>query len=144
VVRQPDSEIPLPEPLYRSVCSEDVVGMDVLAAAVDLPRCSFNRSRFSRPEDVIVAGRPADNGIVQITSADLPAPVPRESPSIGVAYKFDAFDDPTAENDAHAEIRMYLQDGSFNKNHKPHKPTLAKAKDALARKLTILRSPSED
>src|SRR5690606_39702511 len=61
--RTPDEEIPPDEPLYRSISAADVIGPDVQPGAVDLPRCSFNRGKYSAPEAVIVERRPQDNGI---------------------------------------------------------------------------------
>ena len=91
MARAPDEEMPADEPLYRSISAADVIGIDVLSSAVDLPRCSFNRGKYSAAQDVLVARRPDDNGIVAITGNELPAPVPRAS---GAPYEFFTADDP--------------------------------------------------
>lgn len=106
MARAPDEQIPPDEPLYRSISAADVIGIDVLSSAVDLPRCSFNRGKYSAPEDVLVARRPDDNGIVAITGNELPSPVPRAT---GDPYEFFTADDPNPsedpDNDAHCEVR---------------------------------------
>jgi hypothetical protein len=142
--RTPDGTIPVDEALYRSVSSDDVKGDDVLPQAVDLPRCSFNRSAYSKPEDVVTPKRPRDDGVVAVTPAELPEPVPRET---AAPYVFFAADDPNPPeepaNDAHCEVRMRPKGREFSKNHKPNKQVLAKARDALARRLRIVRAPHD-
>lgn len=144
MVRRTDESIPPDEPLYRSISLDDVRGEDVLPQAVDLPRCSFNRSRYSKPEDVLTPKRPLDNGIAELLPGNLPDPVPRASG--GNPYEFLAADDPNPqedpENDAHCEIRIKPKGLPFNSNHKvKDKGVLAKAKDELARKMNIQTRP---
>lgn len=142
MAREAESGVPLDEALYRSVSVEDVSGDDVLPQAVDMPRCSFNRARYSEPEDVLTANRPADNGIVTVKGEWLPGPVPRQPGGEGKPYEFFVADDPTPDNDAHCEVRIRPQEGAFSKNHKVNKVVRAKAKDELARRLRILRPPT--
>jgi hypothetical protein len=71
MARAPDEQIPPDEALYRSISAADVIGNDVLSSAVDLPRCSFNRGKFSTPEDVLVSRRPDDTGIVSPVASSL-------------------------------------------------------------------------
>lgn len=138
MVRALDEPIPPEEPLYRSVSVEHVFGPDILDSAVDLPRCSFNRGKYSLPEDVVTARRAKENGIVVIHGAHLPGKVPRET---GEPYEFVTQDDPIDGNDAHAEVRLCRQGHPFNNNHKPNKAILAKAKDQLARNLRLHKAP---
>lgn len=142
MARAPDEPIPPDEPLYRSISAADVIGTDVQSDAVDLPRCSFNRGKYSAPEAVIVERRPEDNGIVAITGNKLPGPVPRAS---GAPYEFFTADDPNPpedpDNDAHCEVRVRPQDKPFSKNHKMNKEVRAVARDALARCLRIIKMP---
>ena len=142
MAREPDEVIPADEPLYRSISIEDVNGDDVLPQAVDLPRCSFNRSAYSKPEAVFAESRPSDNGIAELLAGGLPPPVPRET---GVPYEFIVVDDPNPPedlgNDAHCEVCMKRRGELFNKKHEPNKGVLAKAKDALARKLRVHTYP---
>ena len=136
--RQAESGIPDDEAVYRSISVEDVVDGDVQAHAVDMPRCSFNRSRFSRPRDVLVSTRPHDNGVVQITPGELPPPIPRDG---GRPYMFYAADDPIPENNAHCEVRIKPVETEFNTNHKVNKAIRAKARSELARRLHIVIAP---
>jgi hypothetical protein len=140
--RTPDETIPVDEALYRSVSIDDVFGDEVLPQAVDLPRCSFNRSAYSNPDGVLTPKRPRDNGVVAVTTRELPDPVPRET---AAPYVFFVADDPNPseepENDAHCEVRMRPMNREFSKNHKVNKEVLAKAKEALARKLRIVLAP---
>lgn len=140
--RLKDEPIPATELLYRSISPDDVLNQELLPDAVDLPRCSFNRGKYSAPSDVFTARRPGDSGIIQLAVGDLPPAVPRDSAS---PYVFFVADDPApAEdptNEAHCEVRIRPEDRDFNNNHKPNKTILAKARDRLARKCTIFRMP---
>jgi hypothetical protein len=137
--RTPDSHIPEDEPLYRSVAKDHVDEHGVLAAAVEMPACSFNRGKHSKPEDVIVPSRPAENGILEITSQELPPPVPRAS---GEPYEFFAEDDPIEENDAHCEVRIRRNGTPYSSKHKPNKDIVMKARAELAKKMRVLRAPT--
>lgn len=142
-----DEPIPADELLFRSVSPEDVVGGDVMATAVDLPRCSFNRAKYcSGPASVVIEERPSDTGVVSISVGALPGPVPRSGVSTGEPYEFIGADDPNPdedpENSAHAEVRLRPQGSAFSKNHRvKDKAVLAKAKDELCRRLTIVVVP---
>jgi hypothetical protein len=142
-----DLFIPEDEPLYRSICRDHVAGEDVLPGAVDLPRCSFDRSKYcSGPGAVLTSARPRDTGVVSITPGTLPGPVPRSPGSSGEPYEFIATDDPNPpeapDNDAHAEVRLTPKGQPFSKNHKVRdKAVLAKAKDELCRKLKLIIRP---
>lgn len=146
MARSRDEVIPAKEPMYRSISRDDVREvdgeLDILPHAVTLPRCSFNRSAYSAPEDVFTERRPGDTGIVQIAPRDLPGPVPRAS---GAPYEFFAHDDPNPPedepNDAHCEVRIRPQGREFSPNHRVKKPILAKAKEALARALRVHTRP---
>lgn len=142
MARVPDKAIPAEEPLYRSISADDVSGEDILPQAVDLPRCSFNRSAYSEPEHVFSDRRPLDNGIAELLVGNVPEPVPRET---GNPYEFIVVDDPNPaedpDNAAHCEVRIKPQGIPFSKNHKVNKTILAKAKDALARKLRLHTAP---
>lgn len=141
MIRDIDEPIPTDEKLYRSVAAEHVADNHVLPDAVELPRCSFNRAKYSSPEDVLVESRPTENGILWLCAGDLPEPVPRET-SAGEPYEFFTADDPTEDNEAHAEVRVRPKNGTFNLKAKiSSKTTKAKAKAALAAKLRVHRPP---
>jgi|GEM_PF-1209027 len=142
MVRARDEAIPAEEPLYRSISSDYINGEDILPQAIDLPRCSFNRSKHSIPEAVRTLRRPNDTGIVELLPRNLPPPVPRAS---GSPYEFFAVDDPNPaedpENDAHCEVRIKPQGAAFSKNHKVKKDVLALAKNSLAKNLRLHTPP---
>lgn len=135
--RSADASIPGDEALYRSVAAEDVFDHGVLATAVEMPACSFNRSKFSRPEDVLLP-RPSDTGIVEITPSELPGQIPRDA---GEPYLFLVADDPVEANEAHCEVRICRKGFEYSRNHKPKKDVLMKAREELAKRLRIYRAP---
>jgi len=139
MARTPSPTIPQDEPLYRRVAKDHMDGHGVLAAAIEMPACSFNRSRYSRPDDVIVPEYPTENGIVEITPGELPSPVPRTS---GEPYEFFAADDPNDENDAHCEVRIRRTGIPYAKSHKPKKDILMKARAELAKRMRVYRAPT--
>lgn len=91
MLRTADPAIPADEALFRSVAKEEVdEKLAVLFTAVEVPACSFNRSKYSQPKQVLVP-RPQHTGIVVITSAELPPPIPRAE---AVPYEFFARSSP--------------------------------------------------
>ena len=139
MARTPEPTIPDDEALYRSVAKDDVDEHGALATAVEMPACSFNRSKYSVPEDVIVPSRPKENGILEVTPRELPPPVPRAS---GEPYEFFAADDPIDENEAHCEVRMRRTGSEYKANHKPNKDIVMKARAELARRMRVHRAPT--
>lgn len=139
--RQADPDLPPEELLYRSAEPGHLTTAGVSPAAVEMPRCSFNRAKHSNPEDVLTASRPLHTAIVFITCAGLPKdPVPRDD---GIAaYVFFGTDDPHPQEDpgnaAHCEVRIRRTDMAFTKNHRPPKDVTMKARESLARKLRPL------
>ena len=140
--RQPDSEIPGDELLYRSIAPAALVDGDrVSAHAVELPRMSVNRSRYSQPTEVLRSSRPGDTRVARIRAADLPDP--QRSPDAGheVWYRFSAEDDPCPpedpNNEAHAEVRLRRStDGAV---HKPGSKAFREAlRRALADRMRVL------
>jgi hypothetical protein len=139
MARSPETTIPADEALYRSVEKDHVDEHGVLAAAVEMPACSFNRSKYSNPEDVIVSSRPKENGVLEITPRELPPPVPRAS---GEPYEFFAADDPIDGNDAHCEVRIRRTGIEYKANHKPNRDILLKARAELAKRMRVHRVPT--
>lgn len=150
--RSPDGSIPPDERLFRSVGFDHVDGDQVLPTAVDLPRCSFDREKYcAGPQSALSALRPDENGVVSLVAGDLPDPVPRPRPQGHPtelpSYEFFAQDDPNPpeapENEAHAEVRMRAVGSPYTPNLKiKDKGVLAKAKEALARKLRVEVAPT--
>lgn len=138
MARAPDSTIPADEALYRSVAKDHVDEHGVLAAAVEMPACSFNRSKHSKPDDIIVSSRPTENGILEITPSELPPPVPRAS---GEPYEFLAEDDPIEENEAHCEVRIHRTNTPYTRSHRPKKDIIMKARAELAKRMRVYKAP---
>jgi hypothetical protein len=140
MTRSPDQEVPANETLYRSIAKDHFVeGVGVLAPGVEMPACSFNRSKYSAPEDVTVSSRPRENGIAEITPAELPPPIPRTD---ATPYEFFAADDPTDDNGAHCEVRICRTGTVYTPSHKPNAAIKLKAREALARQLRVRRPPT--
>jgi hypothetical protein len=92
---QPDEE------LYRRVDAAHVAGSVIAVDAVEMPACSFNRSRFSRPGDVLADG---SRHIAFMAADNLPDPIRREPPAKD--YEFFLEDAPEENNAAHCEARI--------------------------------------
>jgi hypothetical protein len=71
---------------------------------VRFPDCSINRSKYSEPTDLLVAGR-ENWAIGNFQGKSIPTPLEQE-PNF---FEFLVFDDPAEEfnNPAHSEIRTY-------------------------------------
>lgn len=135
-----DEPIPDDETLYRSVAKDDVdEHLGVLPTAVEMPACSFNRSKYSTAADVFSPSRPAENGILELTPRELPPPIPRAE---ATPYEFFAEDDPIESNEAHCEVRIRRVGHPYNPKHKPSPDIRLKAREALARRMRIGRVPT--
>lgn len=146
--REIDPHFEADERLFRSVSVDHVAEGQVLASAVEVPRCSFNRAKYAPdPQSVFVASRPADNGVVQLLAGDLPGPVPRppkppETVTL-VPLEFYVVDHPEDDNAAHAEVRVRPTDQPGSPNYRiKDKGLRLKAQEALARKLSLLVPPT--
>ena len=143
-MRQREDPIPGNERLFRSVALRHVDNDRVLDSAVEAPATSFNREKYSQPEDVLSSHRPDDNGIVVMLAGALPEPLSPTEPG-GNVYEFSVADDPNPpedpENDAHAEVRLARRGIAYDARHRPGKSARQKARLALANKLRVLRAP---
>jgi hypothetical protein len=146
VPRTPDPRVPPTEPLYRSLSVHDMCNGHVSDASLDgFPCVSFNRGEYSLPHDVIVAGRPSDNGIGEITGNELPGPFAR-STGAQPDYVYIVQDAPNPpedpSNDAHCEVQLIRQGQRYSKNHTYDKPAKRLARELLARRIRIYLPPS--
>lgn len=117
-MRSLDEPIPEEEDLFRRIRADHVSGEIVLRTAVDLPRTSVNRSKYSNPRDALRASRPDFTGVASIRCGDLPPAW--QSPSGDVPYEAYATDDPLADNEAHANLVLgRVTDGRRREGHKP-------------------------
>ena len=107
------------EALYRRISIDQVDGDRILASAVEMPACSFDRSKYStRPESVIDRAKPEFNGIAKLMVGDMPAPVsvfgvPDKGPP--ASYEFYPEDLPEPDNEAHSEVRIRISGKPFRK-----------------------------
>jgi hypothetical protein len=132
-----DELIPDGEELYIRLRPQDVNGDIVTRGGVRMPQ-SCNRSRDSKPDDVIVAKRPEYNGIGVITPRELPGSF--LYPETNKRYHFIAVYDWKTENPAHSEIRSKVEGEAYKKNANPKAMEIAKEK--LAARIRIMRKPT--
>jgi hypothetical protein len=104
-LRDREAEVPLNEPLYRTVEADWIDGDRVLGLAIDGEGTSCARSAHANVEQTLKAAtatRPAENGLVSITASVLPSGF---TACNGVSYDVFAYDHPVEGNEAHCEIR---------------------------------------
>src|SRR5688572_28768004 len=113
------------------VSVEDVDDDDgVEGEGLRLPQPSFNRSRLSKPGDVVVDVESAYNGIAKVKVGDLPKMVEVKDPKTGKIETFEVYVawDPVPKteteqaNPAHTEIRVRPA-GSPKQAHVPGSET---------------------
>lgn len=136
MARQADGSIPDDEDLLRTSSPASLrVGGILLPEAIDLPATSCDRSSLRSAEEAFNPGRPDETCVAAIPPKDLPGEL--VSPG-GVVYAWLAADDPIAENDAHAEIRL-LRGGRYDAGHKPaSKAFRDKLRDALSSRFRVV------
>jgi hypothetical protein len=118
------------------VRASHVDGSNVSEAAIKLPACSFNREKFSSPNDVLSDTAPAYNGIAFVTVAKVPQGV------IESSYEFVVAHDPRADNYSHTEVRVKRTNKSYNKNLKVADGEVRlRLREALASTLEVLQAP---
>ena len=106
------------ERLYFRVCRTDAAGRPCETAgklnigAIRAKNQSVNRSRFSKPEDVLIppTDRPEADfsqwGFASVAVQDLPVQL-RSIPDSNPSYSYRPVHDPLPDNYAHSEIRAY-------------------------------------
>lgn len=140
MVRLPDDTLPPSELLYRSISPKEWIDGDaVLDAAIDLPATSFNRSSYSRPEDVLIAERPDDTGIAELRVGDLPPPMMAPG---GEMWEYLAADDPTDKNPAHAEVRVKTVGQPYQMKKPGSKAFKRLLREALAGRMRVIQRPT--
>jgi len=138
--RSIDEPIPPDEKLFRSVAPDEVQGDCVLPEAVEVPACSYSRSKYGPPEAALSPDtRPRETGIAFLTPAMLPPPIERLD---GAPFEFFAADAPE-EGDTHAEVRLKRVDAAYNpKRSSVPKPIRVRAVAALADCMRVCRTPT--
>ncbi|HYW08193.1 MAG TPA: hypothetical protein VE913_14620 [Longimicrobium sp.] len=114
-----DSYFAPDEPLYRrlppTACTPQAnqVPLDI----IQFPRCSVNRARFSKPEDVLLPDW-LDHGIAEFPAGAVPAEI--TSDTSAKTFWFKVVYDPVKnhptlpDNPAHSEIRCYADEACTN------------------------------
>jgi hypothetical protein len=125
------------ELLYRRYKIGDFQNQQLFPAALRFPRLSFNREKFSIPEDVLRAdccgGRRLDGwGVLECSSTDLPAPV---SGPDGTLIHFKAVHSPERCCYAHTEIWCQTAQGEYV--DRPSKVVRETFRVRLALKMTV-------
>ncbi len=134
------SEFAEDELLYRRYLKQDFVNGQLLATAFQFPKQSFNRSQFSKPEDVLhidcCGGRDHSSwGVLQCLAKKLPSPI---DASNDCSYIFYMKHVPKPTCYAHCELWCNLQgSGSTNDYKEPSKTVKTSFRIALARLLSI-------
>lgn len=137
MARTPDPSIPAGERLFRGLYEGWIDGDKVTLQAVDYRGTSVNRSKHSKPDDLLEKGF---QRVGVLVSDDLPAPMVLNS----VEWRFFAHDYPNppedVDNDAHAEIRTRRpSDGTATKCRCPGSDDARdKLRAALADKIKLL------
>ena len=94
--------------MFRRYLGEHFQNQQLLPSAFQFPRQSFNREKYSTPEDVLHPDccngvKLSDGwGILQCSSSDLPSPIVAAD---GRVFEFSAIHDPTDCCYAHTELR---------------------------------------
>lgn len=139
---EPDQIFHPGERLFRRISAAHVVNGVVTDAAVRLgfpPACSFNREKYSAPEDVLLGTHPTLNGIVCAQVRDVEF---AETTEGNVCWETFVLHAPEAGNYAHTEVRLKRQGERYNSNATPNSKVFRKLiRSRLASRLTILRDP---
>lgn len=137
---KPDPDFEVTEQLFRRVSPDQLDGEKVLVAAVEdikerHPSCSFNRGKYSDPEDVLDSTHPEYNRIACLTAGNLPAPIPHPT-TPELIYSFCLLHIPTEENYSHSEAQVVKQGDNATQLKSPVLRRLLR--EALAEKMTVL------
>lgn len=143
-MRPRDSAIPPRERLYRTVEADWVDGDRVLALAIDGEGTSCARSAFASPEEALkaaLARRPAENGLVCTTPAQLPVAFVASN---HISYDVFAYDEPLPGNEPHCEIRWRRESDRPSTDNLKKVKGAAKGelKAAIAAQMTMLIAPT--
>lgn len=143
-MRPRDEPIPADEDLYRWVSCDDCNGDEVLPSAIDLARTSVNRAKYLGDPASATPLTVEKNGLAVTREERFPTNLILNK----VAYEFFTYDDPTDDNDAHAEIRSGRKatdkrpDGDRPGGHKPSsKAAKLTLRSRLARCMQMWRRP---
>lgn len=112
-----------------------------MPSSINLPGCSFNRAKYSKPEDVLnLELRPEFTGIAALKTGDVPKGSVKDGDR-SIEYFF-VNHAPEKDNWAHAEVRVKKAGAEYNKNLRINDPEVAlRIKQSLAETLKVLKEP---
>lgn len=131
------------ERLYRRVDPQHLDGVRVLGNAVEdiqekHPSCSFNRAKYSKPENVLDVRKPEQCRVAFLVAGDLPQPVPHPSDA-NTLYAFRVMHLPDDGNYSHSEAQVCEQGIASQKLGS--KALRRSLREALADKMQALDYP---
>lgn len=140
---KPDPEFASDERLYRRIGPDHITeDSHVMAAAVDdiqerHPSCSFNRGKYSDPEDVLDPDHPDLNRIAFLVAGNLPEPVSHPlEPEKEYGFRLEHL--PEEDNYSHTEVQV-KKESEDKVVSKLRNPELRRyLREALAEKLFVL------
>jgi hypothetical protein len=139
--RPVDSKFDVTEKLYRRCVDREVrEGRPFVDQIPFYPAMSVNRSKFSKPHDVLYPDYFDTCGVLSFTVGDIPEPYQIEG---GARYEWKPEHDPLEENYSHTEVRTY-RDGAFDRNHQIGSKLVKKYfRECLRRRARIEIVPGE-
>ena len=144
---KPDPDFAADERLYRRVKPDQISEENhVLALALDditerHPSCSFNRSKYSDPEDVLDSNHPAYNRIAFLVAGNLPEPQSHPSnPTMMYAFRLTHLPDRDNHSHTEAQVTKQVEIASLPEDAtKLGSPALRRQlREALAEKMFVL------
>lgn len=140
---KPDPEFTPTERLYRRIGPEHIDEQNhVMGGAVEditdrHPSCSFNREKYSNPEDVLDSNKPAMNRIACLVAGDLPAPVPHPLEP-NKKYEFRLEHLPEEDNYSHTEVQVTKEGEGEIVNGLSNRILRRDLREKLAEKMFVL------
>ncbi len=131
--RELDNDFPLNEDLY--IRFENVTGQNADVASIRCPDQSVNRSRYSRPEWVLLPSC-LNWGYGSCKVRDIPPAIVRPE---GASYEFRIRHDPEELNYSHSEIRAYRNEIRIKKIE--NKKYRLEFRIRLSQKIIIIKLP---
>lgn len=138
---KPDPNFTSDERLFRRI-DPDHIDQDnhVMASAVEdiqerQPSCSFNRGKYSDPEEVLDPAHPELNRIAYLMAGNLPAPVPHPvNPQDKFGFRLEHL--PKETNYSHTEVQVTRNAAAASKLKNPE--LRRQLREALAEKMFVL------
>ena len=143
---KPDPSFENDEKLFRRVDEQHIQNNRVMGNALEEireqhPSCSFNREKYSLPEQVLDPSRPEQNRIAYLVAGNLPKPElypldPSVPQAQKVLYAFRLIHLPEENNYSHTEAQVTKRGQDATKVGS--KSVRRELREALAEKMTVL------